>query len=382
LREALTGDSATPARTASIERLFTNLAKPALRSIESTLPQQRSVSASETLGISRPIYRADPGPATAPLTTAPTPPAAIVRPAPVAAAAADQETARPSRDAVTLFAMRNTLDYEPVPVVHMADTGVVPPPHLNRWPAETEQPLYPGSMAAVEEPVVAAVIPQPWRPMLQVEHFLWPKICAQLHMVAVRQMDQLADAIANAVGGGHKVIAVGGCRAGDGATTLSLCAARQLARRGLRVVVVDGSFNDPQVATRLGLLPQHGWEDVLAGKLPLEEVIVDSTEDRLAVLPVVRPQSGMDGLFQQKTTMAASLDTLSQHYDVVLIDAGALEDRLSAWAPGPGNASRLDGAVLVHNLRAINADRLAEVGRGLAAAAVVQVGVIQNFTRS
>jgi Mrp family chromosome partitioning ATPase len=200
-------------------------------------------------------------------------------------------------------------------------------------------------------------------------------------MVAVRQLEQVANALLAAVGQGQKVLAVGGCRGGDGATTMLLCAARWLARHGLRTALVDGTFSDPQLATRLGLLPQNGWEDVLAGRLPLEEVVIDSTADGLSLLPVVKSQSGMDGLFERRTAMAASLDTLAEHYDVVLVDAGPLADRLAACLPLSGG-SRLDAAVVVHNPRTTPADAVAQIEQGLTAAGVAQLGIVQNFIRT
>jgi Mrp family chromosome partitioning ATPase len=219
--------------------------------------------------------------------------------------------------------------------------------------------------------------------MLQVDHFVWPRICTQLEMVAVRQMEELADALLAAAGKEHKVLAVGGVRAGDGATTMLLCAGRLLAQRGFHVLLADAAFDDPQLAGRLGMLPQSGWEDVLAGRLSLQEVVVDSTADRLAVLPAVPRQSGghgVAGMIDRETALAASLDVLKQQYDFILVDVGPLGAR-SAGVPALGRGNRLDAAIVVHNLRETSSDRLAEAQRGLGAAGVVQIGVIQNFVR-
>ncbi len=167
-----------------------------------------------------------------------------------------------------------------------------------------------------------------------------------------------------------------------------LCAARLLAQRGFRVLLADAAFDDPQLARRLGMAPQAGWEEVLAGRLPLEEVIIDSTADRLAVLPAVKPSAGDGGDNSAgsgaglETGLAASLDVLKQHYDFILVDAGPLQDRCAAGLPALGSGSGLDAAIVIHNLRTTSAERLAEVQAGLSAAGVVQIGVIQNFVRS
>ena len=409
--QAASNFSETAARNASIERLFTNLAKPASRSMEIRLPPRNSVSASQSLGIPATVCRIDPAPAAAPiandtdLSTVEDIDLDLCDPTAHAADIAEMQdtcetvetqyaadTDETEQTSETLAEQTDTarlrIDAPATaaltwpPQSEAAETAVscaVPPPHVNPWQAE---PLEASFIKPPEQSATIATPVRHWRPMLQVEHYLWPRICSQLHMVAVRQLQQMTDALAAAVNQGHKVLAVGGCHAGDGATTMLLCVARPLARRGLRTVLVDGTFGDPQLAARLGLLPQDGWEDVLAGRLPLEEVLIDSNEDRLALLPVVKLQSGMDGLFEKQSSMAATLDTLAEHYDAVLVDTGSLADRLAACLPSTGGGSRLDAAMLVHNPRSTAASHLAEIQRGLSAAGVVQVGVIQNFIRA
>jgi Mrp family chromosome partitioning ATPase len=271
---------------------------------------------------------------------------------------------------------------------------VVPPSVLSFWPQESVEPADSSApVAAMEEPPAAATAmattpTATWRPMLQVDHFVWPRICGQLQTIALGQMEELAEALVAAAGADHKILAVGGCRSGDGATTMLLCAGRLLARRGFRVLLADAAFHDPQLARRLGMLPQAGWEDVLAGRLPLEEVIIDSTADRLAVLPAVSPPSGDhgdhgdNGAAGREAALAASLDVLRQHYDFVLVDVGPLEGRRAAGLPALGSASRLQAAIVIHNLRTTSGERLAEVEDSLSAAGVDQIGVIQNFVRS
>jgi Mrp family chromosome partitioning ATPase len=218
-----------------------------------------------------------------------------------------------------------------------------------------------------------------WHPLLQVDHFLWPDACQRLHSQAAGAMDQLADAFSAMVRQGRKVLGLGSCGEGEGVTTLVLAAGRRLVERGLRVVVVDANLADPQLAQRLGLLPQVGWEDALAGRLPLEEVAVESLGDRLAVLPVREPFAGT-GSESDEPQMIASLETLAAHYDVVLVDLGGLEDRATvSGALARGIGARLHAVVLVHNVRQTTPDRLADVQRCLTAASIPQAGVVENF---
>ena len=147
-----------------------------------------------------------------------------------------------------------------------------------------------------------------------------------------------------------------------------LCAARRLAARGLKVVMVDADFDHPKLARRLGLLPEAGWEEVLAGGLPLAEVLIESLEDRVALLPLPGPLSTESGL----PDPAASLDLLRRHYDLVLVDLGEVGAEAAArnW---------IDAVVLVHDVRSTPRAELVRATRRLQAAGQVELGVAENF---
>ena len=221
-----------------------------------------------------------------------------------------------------------------------------------------------------------------FRPLLQVDCFTWPAVCSRLGEAAADELDRLADRLVEGIGRGEKVVAVGGCRRGEGATTLLLCAGRRLAERGFKVVMADANLADPQLACRLDLLAQSGWEDVLAGGLPLEEVVIESAGDRLAVLPVRQTSAGTHGATEDETRLAESIRTLAAHYDLVLLDPGPLEELSVVGASlARGIGSRLDAIALVHHGGVTPPEDLDEVRRWLTATEIVQVGVIENFVR-
>ena len=226
-----------------------------------------------------------------------------------------------------------------------------------------------------------------FQPMLQVDQFAWPAVCCRLREAAGDELDRLADALVQLMARGKRVVAIGGCRRGEGATTVLLCAGRRLAELGLNLVLADAHLADPQLACRLGLQPESGWEDVLAGRLPLEEAVIESAGDRLAVLPL-RPvalasrQWDASGVSEDETRLVESIRTLAAHYDLVLLDPGPLEELGVAGASlARGIGSRLDAIVLVHHGGVTPPEDLDEVRRRLAATEIVQVGVIENFVR-
>jgi Mrp family chromosome partitioning ATPase len=223
---------------------------------------------------------------------------------------------------------------------------------------------------------------QVFLPRLQVDRFTWPHVCCRLAEAAPGELDRLADALVEVTSRGEKVVAIAGCRRGEGATTLLLCAGRRLADRGLNVILADANLADPQVACRLGFLPEAGWEEVLARRLPLEEVVVESVADRLAVLPVRQTPSATGKGAASETRLVESIQTLAAHYDLVLLDPGPLEELSALGASlARGIGGRLDAIALVRHGGVTPPEDLDEVRRWLAETEIVQVGVVENFVR-
>lgn len=303
-----------------------------------------------------------------------------------AAAAADELPPAPAEESEP---PRTTLRFDPGrpsgSPARKIDGPSIRPPHVPSPRAEDLEGtavglLWPGDQRS--EAVANALSTGAFRPTFQVDRFHWPAICCRLGEVAAAELDRMADRLSDVIARGKRVVAVGGCRRGEGATTLLLCLGRRLAQRGVNVLMADANLADPQVACRLGLLPQSGWEDVLAGRLPLEDVVIESAADRLAVLPVRGTPPGASLASENKTRLVRSLKTLAGHYDLVLLDPGPLEDLGAAGTSlACGIGSRLDAIALVHNAHLTPPEDLADIGRALAASQVVPVGVIENFVR-
>ncbi len=225
---------------------------------------------------------------------------------------------------------------------------------------------------------------EPFRPLLEVERFSLPTVCRQLYEAASAELNMLADALAHESSQGLKVLAIDGYSAGEGTTTLSLCLADRLSQLGIKVVVADANLDDPQVASRLGLNVQTGWEDVLRDNLPLEEVVIEASDGPMAVLPLREPFSltggATEGLNDCMLRMATSIKKLRSGFSLVLIDMSPLENpgAFDCLLPS-GFGTQLDAILLTHNVSATPHDRIAELQRQLRAAGVAQVGIVQTF---
>jgi Mrp family chromosome partitioning ATPase len=235
-----------------------------------------------------------------------------------------------------------------------------------------------------EKPDLAEAPPLPtirlFQPMLQVDHFAWPKVCGRLETGADAELERVIESLLAAQIRGKKVFALGGCHAGDGASSLLLSTARRLAAQGLKTALVEADWRQPQLARRLGLLPQYGWEDVLSGRLPLEEVLIESIAERLVILPVREPFEVSELPDEAANRLAESWNSLRHHFDIVLVDPGPLCNSTILDQRFVGvMACRIDATLMVKNLRRHDSDEFDAVVKALNDAGPKILGIVENF---
>ncbi|MBN1393992.1 MAG: hypothetical protein JW959_03090 [Pirellulales bacterium] len=220
-----------------------------------------------------------------------------------------------------------------------------------------------------------------FRPAWQVDRFSWPRVCNRLISRAAGEWDRLADAIYSSAIQGQKVLAVAGCRRGEGATTMLLCAARRLAERGVKTALVDADLERPRLAKRMGVQPQIGWNEIADDEEALfDQAVVETKDGKLALSAVRDPASKSPAAIGDWSQWSACLGRLREHYDVVLVDLGPLETVCTDENTPPWTRENsLDGLILVHNLRLTAKDTLIEMQRRLSEEGVTLAGVIENF---
>ncbi len=206
-----------------------------------------------------------------------------------------------------------------------------------------------------------------FQPLLQVDAFVWPKACDRL-AAADDQLEALAENLDIQVENGCKMIGFMSDQAGSGCTTLLLSVARRLAQR-CRVALVDANHDNPSIARDLGLLPDLGLKDVAAGRVPLDEALIESLDDGLALLPYAGHAETEYG--DDRHACSTNLRQLANHYDLVLVDLGAGDS---------STLSQIDAAVIVRDARG---ERSSGSSRGkeiLQGAGVGIVGIVENRT--
>jgi Mrp family chromosome partitioning ATPase len=166
-------------------------------------------------------------------------------------------------------------------------------------------------------------------PGTTVASFQWPKICRTLSQQAGSQFDRIADQLRAQASAGHSLVGVMGLFPRVGATTAALCLAARAARRVRRIILADGNFCHPRVATWLDAVPTVGWDEVLKHAAPLADAVIRATDDNLDILALGAkaardPQSLAGGL-----QAAVSAGVLRHAYDLVLVDLGTFFDPAS-----------------------------------------------------
>lgn len=260
-------------------------------------------------------------------------------------------------------------------------------------PGPEPQPSIPEPQTSVPEPRIPnleyrppsleprAPNPEPFRPAWQVDRFTWPRVCRRLTSRAAGEWDRLTDALLAANAKGRKVLAITGCRQGEGATTLLLCAAHRLAERGIKTALVDADFSRPRLAKRLGVQPQLGWNEISNEEANnLNQAVVETTDGNLALLAIRETAEKNDNAAGDWSQWTACIEQLRNHYEVVLVDLGPLENSIPAdYAPRWATEGNIDALLLVHNRRVTSKEDLNEMQRRLTETDINVAGMIENF---
>lgn len=264
----------------------------------------------------------------------------------------------------------------PAPVV------TPPAPSLAPQPVVALAPPAPTAARPLSSFSTPAIVEPEFKPLLEVDHYTWPSICDSLETLlagASEDFSTVAESLRERVASGEKVIALAGCGLNAGCTTVLLCLARRLAVKGVKTVVVDADFSRPELARRLGVAAQAGWDDVLRGDLPLEEVVISSSLDQLAVAPW-KQKSASGKVVANRLRAATTFGILRDAYDLVLIDAGCISnEEHAADFMQSCEAAKLNGVYLVFDGREGAIEEASRMHDQLTAAGIPVYGAIENF---
>lgn len=120
-----------------------------------------------------------------------------------------------------------------------------------------------------------------------------------------------------------KVVLVTSSLPQEGKTTLALSLATFAARSSQKVLLLDLDLRHPSIHRDLGIRPQVGFIELMAGEATLEEVILHDDEAGIDLLPIKKQTANpTDILGSQK--MRSLLVELRAKYDFLVIDSAPL----------------------------------------------------------
>jgi len=244
----------------------------------------------------------------------------------------------------------------------------------------TRRPSSGAKMQAAPSPLMVTLSADWAGPAFEVDQFGWESPIAELVAYGGIELDSLGQKILSATRGGAQVVAIGSAEPGAGGTTLLLCLAQRLSAIQLRAALVDADFGAPSLATRLGMSPTFGWEDIATHERSLCDVLIHSVEDGITLLPlrgpVQMPRRLADDLYWRTT-----IDALRGRYRLVLLDVGVVgpEPMDLPWLrPGCG----IDAAIVVGREGETGHEGLASAVRRLQGSDIDVLGVVENFCLS
>jgi capsular exopolysaccharide synthesis family protein len=155
--------------------------------------------------------------------------------------------------------------------------------------------------------------------------------------------------------GGVRALTFTSAEPGEGKTTTAVNAALALGKGGRnRVVLVDADLRRPGVAAMLGLRPQSGLCDVVAGRAAVGSCLWRFGDDELYVLPAGNLPDDL-GRTLYDPRLSATFAELKERFEFVLVDAPPV----LTLADVPTLCRDLDGAVLVVRAGATPRERVA-----------------------
>lgn len=208
-------------------------------------------------------------------------------------------------------------------------------------------------VAVVDEPVVVAEVPaEAEAPAAKSSLWAWlpsfgRKKKADEPAMIEPVMAEAAAAPANALtaediaqvlrdsGETSKRIAVIGAADGVGATTTALALARTFAQEG-RVVLIDLSLDDPQLAEITTDPRAPGISDLVSGAASFGQIITRDLDSRVQVIGAGRTEADTEEVLTSER-LAIAIDALARTYDRVIVDVGVapegFADRIARLAP-------------------------------------------------
>lgn len=157
----------------------------------------------------------------------------------------------------------------------------------------------------------------------QAARFHWPRLCDELATSYGHVFGPAVHTLIECGQRGRSLIAVTGCYARQGCTTVLLSLAKILAGRNKSVAIVDGNFGSPSLAERLDIEPATSWQDVLLRGLAVGDALTFSPNEPVALLPL-NPKDHREQEVTETKDVFTTARVLRNNFDLTLVDLGPM----------------------------------------------------------
>ncbi|MCS7238181.1 MAG: hypothetical protein NZ899_07930 [Thermoguttaceae bacterium] len=222
-----------------------------------------------------------------------------------------------------------------------------------------------------------------WTPAYCVDRVLWPSAVIRLALAASPAIEAIATKLESSLKGPRRIVGFASGAPAQGTTTLMLAVARHFVLRGENIVLVDAAWHHPVLCQRLGVIPEAGWEAVLAGRLPVPEVTIRSEAEPLLLLPWLgSADSNLMQTSERSLSQVANelLQPLAEKAHFVFVDIGSLDvDKPTSAEPRWEMLGCLTGVIGVWDVRRTDAATRSRWERRVELAGGRLLGTAENF---
>lgn len=191
-----------------------------------------------------------------------------------------------------------------------------------------------------------------------------------------QQLREVGQELARSSRQGLNCLAVTGLDRGVGTTTVAVQLARAAAGAGVRVALIDANYATPGLCDALGVEAEQGWDDALAGGLPVAEAAVQSIADDLTLVPLCPVASR--GRTDAARRIAELLDQIADDFQLVILDVGAVSDAFAGTSQHFGG-HLIDAAMIVGGSQDIADRTYGDAADRLRRSGIVRLGLVENF---
>lgn len=158
----------------------------------------------------------------------------------------------------------------------------------------------------------------PFKPEWEVDRFSWPGICGVVEDRIERELESTVESIVESCREHESnVVLLTGASRGVGSTTIALCLAREAARQGLRVALVDLDHANPDLMDQLGVAFDSGVEHVDRRGVTPAGICVHAIDEGVSLIPAAEEFAPELAAYDATRQLFA---TVARNHDLVLVN--------------------------------------------------------------